>query len=137
AGSNVVVSASTTVTLDGATPALRTLRDDGTLTFDPAKDTRLNVDTIIVEPIGTFQMGTKDAPISSAHSAKVVFVSQMDAASRLLWDPLQFSLGLVSHGDISIYGSTVTSFVAVPTSVAAKAQTFDLGTVPTGWKAGD
>ncbi|HYV38202.1 MAG TPA: hypothetical protein VE988_21130, partial [Gemmataceae bacterium] len=58
-------------------------------------------------------------------------------ADRLAWDPLQFSLGLVSHGDVSIHGSQVTSFEAVPTALAAKTQTFDLGSVPVGWQVGD
>ena len=100
-----------------------TIRDDGTLRFDPNVDTRLLVDTIIVEPTGVFQMGTAAAPIAANHKARLVFADRklgltaaqqvtFDAA-QLAWDPLQFSHGLVSHGDVSIYGSTVTSFVNV------------------------
>jgi G8 domain len=136
-GDNVVISQGTTVTLDGVTAAVRTVRDDGTLSFDATKDTTLKADTIIVEPTGTYQMGTATQPIEAAHKAQVIFVSQMSAADRLVWDPLQFSLGFVSHGDVSIYGSHVDSFVAVPTALPANTQTFDLGSVPAGWKAGD
>ncbi len=136
-GDNVVVSAGTVVTLDTNTATVRTVRDDGTFAFDPHQNTVLKVDTLIIEPSGVYQMGTVNQRIDSTHSAKVIFVSQMSNADRLLWDPLQFSLGMVSHGDVGIYGSQVTSFVAVPSSLAAKTTTFDLGSVPTGWAAGD
>jgi hypothetical protein len=136
-GANVVISAGTTVTFDGTTSAVRTVRDDGTLTFDPFKNTILKVDTLLVEPTGVFQMGTASQRIDSAHTAKVIFISQMSAGDRLAWDPLQFSLGMVSHGDVSIYGSQTTSFIGVPTALAANMQKFDLGSVPSGWAAGD
>ncbi|HYV38421.1 MAG TPA: G8 domain-containing protein, partial [Gemmataceae bacterium] len=55
-GANVLVSANTTVTVDTATAAVRTVRDDGVLNFDPSQDTALKVDTLIVEPQGTFQV---------------------------------------------------------------------------------
>jgi hypothetical protein len=44
---------------------------------------------------------------------------------------------MVSHGTVSIYGSQVTSFVAVPTAANAHATTIDLGSTPVGWKSGD
>ncbi|HEX5273245.1 MAG TPA: G8 domain-containing protein, partial [Gemmataceae bacterium] len=153
---NVLVSANTTVTVDGDESgygALRTVRVDGTLGFNPHANTTLLVDTIIVEDTGTFQMGTQVAPIDAAHRARVIFadlnkagddklatdyqtlvqvmkngtaaqiaqatqavtadqyqVDQYDAA-RTAWDPLQFSLGLVAHGEVRVYGTQQTSFV--------------------------
>jgi hypothetical protein len=136
-GANVVITAGTTVTVDDTTAPVRTIRDDGTLRFDPNSNATLEVDTLVVEPIGTFQMGTASQPIDSAHNAKVIFVSQMGDADRLLWDPLQFSLGMVSHGDVSIDGSQVTSFVALPNALPAKAPKIDLGNLPAGWNVGD
>ena len=38
------------------------------------------------------------------------------------WDPLQFSHGLVSHGEVSIFGSTVTSYEQLAADAKAKAQ---------------
>ncbi len=136
-GDDVVISVNTTVTMVGTSPALRTIRDDGTFTFDPLSNSTVRVDTFIVEPTGTFEMGTANQRIDSARAAKVIFASQMSDSDRLLWDPLQFSLGFVSHGDVNIYGSTTTSFVAVPTALAANTLKFDLGSVPTDWSAGD
>ena len=135
---NVLIATGTVVTVDGnesvgpnnSRIALRTIRDDGTLRFDPNADTRLLVDTIIVEPSGVFQMGTADVPIAVNHKARLVFADRemgltpaeqitFDAA-QLAWDPLQFSHGLVSHGDVSINGSTVTSFVNVAAGLNEK-----------------
>ena len=153
---NVLISTGTVVTVDGnesvdlnnSRVALRTIRDDGTLRFDPNADTRLLVDTIIVEPIGVFEMGTAATPITANHKARLVFADRemgltpaqqvtFDAA-QLAWDPLQFSHGLVSHGDVSIYGSTVTSFVNVGAGLNEKATSIDLSaSPPTGWQVGD
>ena len=153
---NVLIATGTVVTVDGnesvgpnnSRVALRTIRDDGTLRFDPNADTRLLVDTIIVEPTGVFQMGTAAAPIAANHKARLVFADRelgltaaqqvtFDAA-QLAWDPLQFSHGLVSHGDVSIYGSTVTSFVNVAAGLNERATTINLiASPPTGWQVGD
>jgi hypothetical protein len=139
AGDTVLITFGSNVTIDGYADA-RTVRSDGTLRFDPTQDTALKLDTLLVEPGGTFEMGTQAQPIEANHHAKVIFtdrISSLGPNARLAWDPLQFSLGMITHGHVSIYGSTVTSFETVPTALAAKTITFDLGTVPTGWKAGD
>lgn len=155
-GDNVLISLGTTVTIDGNAAvdgngkrvALRTIRDDGTLSFNPNADTTLLVDTIIVEPQGTFEMGTESNPIEAAHRARVVFADReagLDAAGRAAfemarsaWDPLQFSLGLVTHGEVSIYGSQVTSFVYATKAMAPGSTSIDLGfAVPANWKVGD
>src|SRR5205807_1353950 len=82
---------------------LRTIRVDGTLNFKADQNTSLLVDTIIVMPKGVFQMGTQQAPVQFDKQARVVF-SPYDTANRDTWDPLQFSLGLVTHGEVRING---------------------------------
>ncbi len=153
---NVLISTGTVVTVNGdvsvspenSRVALRTIRDDGTLRFDPNADTRLLVDTIIVEPKGVFEMGTAATPIAANHKARLVFADRelgLSAAQQvtfdagqLAWDPLQFSHGLVSHGDVSIYGSTVTSFVNVGAGLNQGATSIDLSASPAmGWQVGD
>src|SRR5262249_42113606 len=74
-GDNVLITGGTVVTIDGNESvdannnrvALHTIRDDGTLRFDPHANTTLLVDTIVVEPSGTFEMGTIADPIDSGH----------------------------------------------------------------------
>ena len=59
AGANVLISLGSVVIVDAQfSSPLHTIRDDGTLRFDPHANTLLSVDTIIVEPEGVFQMGT-------------------------------------------------------------------------------
>src|SRR5262249_55110842 len=105
ADDNVLVSTGTDVVVDGTFTAssLRTVRVDGELDFDPHANTALKVDTIIVEPTGVFHMGTAADRIDAQHSARVIFADR--GAIDLNWDPLQFSRGLVSHGEVSVYGT--------------------------------
>ncbi len=156
AGDNVLIAANTVVTVDGRAYtdaaghrlALHGIRDDGELRFDPGADTRLLVDTILVSPDGTFEMGAPNARIAPDKSARVIFADLSSGltgdaltayqAAQRAWDQLQFSHGLISHGTVSIYGSQVTSFVEVSAGLAAKAKTINLGApVPPGWHVGD
>ena len=110
-GANVVISAGDVVTIDGdlskgaggGRVALHTIRDDGTLNFNTHVNTQLLVDTVIVTAQGRFEMGTAASPIDPNVKAKVVFADSGDI--DLSWDPLQFSRGMVSHGQVSIFGA--------------------------------
>lgn len=203
---NVLVTASTVVTVDGDEStygALKTIRVDGKLTFNPHANTTLLVDTIIVNDTGVYDMGTptdpndpSSGPIDSSHRATVIFadlnkaaddklfqdyqtlvqvtktgtaaqiaqatqavnadqyvVDQYDAA-RTAWDPSQFSLGLIAHGQVRIDGTPLTGFVyandmkpgdtsitmgaAVPAGmVPGDTSVSSANPVPSGWKVGD
>ena len=57
---NVLISLGSVVIVDAQfSSPLHTIRDDGTLRFDPHANTLLLVDTIIVEPEGTFPNGDR------------------------------------------------------------------------------
>ena len=148
AGANVVISEGSTVVVDTVfTTALHGVRADGTLRFDPHADTLLVADTILVNIDGVFQMGTDPGlpdPLSATghgeridanHRARVIFADS--GPIDVTWDPLQFSRGLVSHGDVSMFGTQVTSFEQLGVAAKAKDKTLVLADVPTGWKAGD
>jgi len=179
-GDNVLISSGTVITIDGNESidankqrlALRTIRDDGTLRFATQANTTLLVDTIIVEPSGTFEMGTVANPIDASQRARVIFADLAKPlednlakgvpgsqaalnnyeAQRLAWDPLQFGLGLVTHGEVRINGSPVTSWLQggldsalKPLDLKKGTTTIDLGKdangnpmpVPANWKVGD
>lgn len=155
-GDNVLISTGTIVTVDGNASvdangkrvALRTVRDDGTLRFDTHVNSTLLVDTILVYAGGVFEMGTEADPIDVDHKARVIFADREKFLTgpaitafeqdRRAWDPLQFSLGLVSHGEVSIHGSAVTSFVAPTKNFNPASLTLNLGVaVPADWKVGD
>ena len=186
-GDNVLISANSIVTVDGMEDAigangqpiagasnvnaLHTIRVDGTLQFATNVNTKVLVDTIIVEPSGTFDVGTRANPVQANVRALVEFADDgavnstapwsspisptlpapatatataSPPMSNAAWDPLQFGRGLVSHGAVSIYGATVTSFVSVPsnltggaTLVPKGAKSITLPALPTGWQVGD
>ncbi len=154
---NVLISHDTVVTIDSdvtvsstdSRVAIRTVRVDGELEFDPHANTKLLVDTIVVMGSGVFEMGTEAEPIDATHRARVIFADRKVGLSpaeqadfdhqQFHWDPLQFSHGLLSHGAVSIHGAHVTSFVSgqAPTNLAGSTK-FDLGMpVPSTWKVGD
>lgn len=59
-------------------------------------------------------------------------------ASQLHWDPLQFSHGMIAHGQTSTFWTHVISFVSGQKTNAPNSTTFDLGVpVPSDWKVGD
>ena len=159
--------------------APRTIRVDGTLTFNPHANTTLKVDTLLIEDGAELDVGTQANPIDSAHRATVIFadankpgddklfqdyqtltqatqaknqaliaqmtpivaadqyeVDQYDAA-RTAWDPLQFSLGLVAHGTVRIYGSQLTSFVYANDMKPGDTSLTMGAVVPAGMVAGD
>ncbi len=181
-GDNVLVTAGTVVTVDtdeSGYGAPRTIRVDGTLTFNPHANTTLMVDTLLVEDTGELDVGTQANPIDSAHRARVIFadankvgddklfqdyqalvnatkannqaqiaqltpivaadqyaVDQYDA-NRTGWDPLQFSLGLVAHGTVRIYGQQLTSFVYANDMKPGDNTIGMGGNVPAGMVPGD
>ena len=147
-GANVLISENSVVIVDQMFPAaVHTIRDDGTLRFDPHANTLLVADTIVVTAGGVFQMGTDPSradPLSLTGNgeridvdrrARVIFADT--GAIDLAWDPLQFSRGMVSHGEVSIFGATVTSFEQLAVDAKIKDKTLVLAGTPVGWKAGD
>ncbi len=153
---NVLISMGTVVTIDSDASvsasdprvALRSVRVDGELEFDPHADTKLLVDTILVTNNGVFEMGTEDEPIDADHRARVVFADRtigLDSAAtaafnaqQLAWDPLQFTHGMIAHGHVTIHGAHKTSFVSGQKLNLAGSSTFDLGVpVPSEWQVGD
>ncbi len=162
AGDNVLITGGTTVMVNGdeSAASLHAIRVDGTLTFSTTVNTKLLVDTIIVEPQGSWIEGTAADPIPADVTAEVSFADDGDINTS--WDPGQYSRGLITHGTVSIYGSEVASFYPVAataadgsTTVAAGSKQITLnlaaapslppgvaGPVPTtsapqGWRVGD
>lgn len=145
----VIVRSDASVSATDSRVALRTIRVDGKLTFRENVDTKLLVDTIVVQSIGSLQIGTDAAPVSSNRRAKIIFADLTReltadekaeyAHEQFHWDPLQFSHGLLSHGTVSIHGANVTSFVSGQKLIVPdRSTTFDLGVpVPADWRSGD
>ncbi|MGD9633484.1 MAG: G8 domain-containing protein [Pirellulales bacterium] len=135
-GSRVLIPIGVNVTVDRMLATrINTIRVDGTLSFSTTASTELRVDTIVVTSIGRFEMGTAEAPIPARYIARVVFTD--NGPIDRVADPFALGRGLISNGSVSIYGSAVTSRVAINGPAMAGATQLSLKSVPSGWKVGD
>jgi G8 domain/PKD domain len=119
---------------------IHTIRLDGTLEFAADRSTKLLIDTFVVAPKGTLIMGDSDHPIEGDQTARIIFTS--DRAIDSVWDPKQFSRGLISHGNASIYGAEKLDFTSLTHDVVAGDHELVLNlptdaASPLGWKVGD
>lgn len=136
AGAKVVVSAGTTVLFDAVmNEAIDTLRIDGTLTFATNRNTQLYADSVIVYTTGKLFIGTAANPIHENVTARVL-IADGGPIDRV-WDPYGLSRGLMSGGEVKMYGKNVTSYVPLAVDPAAGDVVLRLSAVPTNWKVGD
>ncbi|WP_299416413.1 G8 domain-containing protein [Acaryochloris sp. IP29b_bin.148] len=135
-GAHVLVKEGITVTYNDESDArLETIRVDGSLKFAHNVDTKLLVDTFVVAPQGQLSMGSKNNPVRANVNTQIIFTA--DGAINKSWDPTLLSRGLVSHGQIRIYGADKTDFLALQGEVNAGDNSLLLKEVPAGWRVGD
>ena len=136
-GANVLIPIGANVRVDSVQSQgeLRTVRVDGKLEFAPTVNTLLMVDTLVVDPRGTLQIGTAANPIAAHVTAQIIVADRgpIDTA----WDPRLFSRGIVSHGTVSMFGADTTSFVELAQQPRAGNTQLLLAETPIGWEAGD
>jgi hypothetical protein len=136
AGAKVVVAAGTTVTFDAyQNEAMKTLRIDGTLAFATNRNTQLKADTIVVYSTGRLFVGTSDRPIQDNVTARILIAD--NGPIDRVWDPYMFSRGIISRGEVKMYGRTTTSYAAAANDLMAGATKINLSVAPTGWRVGD
>jgi hypothetical protein len=136
AGDNVLIPEGLTVTVDSVqTVPLHTIRDDGLLQFSTTQNSGLLVDTLVVTPCGTLDIGTTAQPIPANVHATLTFADT--GAIDTAWDPNQFSRGLISLGTVVISGAQTTPYVALAQSPHKGDTTLVLTQPPTNWQVGD
>ena len=117
------------------TARLATVRVDGKLSFDPMKNTQLNVDTLVVDGHGTLEMGSEAAPVQSNRTAKLVIIDR--GHIDLNWDPEMLSRGMISHGTMIAHGAAKTAFLPLAVEPMKGATELVLSEAPVNWKVGD
>ena len=133
---NVQIAEGIKVTYDSQSDArLKTVRIDGTLEFAHSKDTKLVVDTLVNMPKGTFNIGTKNNPIAANTTTSIIITAEGKIDTK--WDPDQLSRGVISHGQVNIYGANKTDFIALKRDAKAGDRVLELDSVPSGWRVGD
>ncbi|WP_168206632.1 G8 domain-containing protein [Lacipirellula limnantheis] len=136
AGADAVISAGTTVIFDSVmNQAIETLRIDGTLTFATNRNTQLYADSVIVFTTGRLLIGSETSPIQDNVTARILIADggPIDRA----WDPYGVSRGLMSGGEVKMYGKQVTTYVPLAVDPAAGDTVLRLSSAPTKWKVGD
>jgi hypothetical protein len=126
-----------------ANVALAAVGIAGALRFRPDVSTRLVVGTLFVEPGGSLEVGTRQAPVQSHAVAEIVianrplYVASPDPATQVI-DPRQYATGLIVLGRITMHGQfrspTWTRLAADP---AAGQQVLILRERVQGWRPGD
>jgi hypothetical protein len=135
ANANVVIPEQVAVTLDQSTAAIHWILIDGTLQFASNADTNLVVDTAVVDVGGSLVIGTASDPISSQHRAAITFTA--NGPIDTTWDPNLLSRGLISMGNVSMYGAATTPYVALAGNALRGTTTLTLAQPPANWHAGD
>ena len=114
---------------------LRTVRVDGTLSFATDVASELMVDTLIVSPQGSLEMGTADKPIANDVTSRLLIVD--NGVINREWDPLELSRGVIVHGKASIHGAEKTAFLELDKPARRGDRTLSLAETPLNWKVGD
>lgn len=142
-GARVLIPAGQSVTVNGIVDAeLMTVRVDGTLRFAHWKNSELRVDTMVVGMNGRLQMGTEAKPIRSHVTARLVIDDanggfETTDANSPDYDPFKLGNGLVSHGEVSIYGAAKTSSAMLSVEPSAGDSSLTFETLPADWRVGD
>ncbi|MHA7852596.1 Ig-like domain-containing protein [Roseovarius sp.] len=115
--------------------SLFTLRVDGDLSFATDMNTKMLIDTFVVDSSGRLEIGTKDNPVQSGFDTQIIFANNGDI--DVSWDPTLLSRGLISHGQVDIHGEEKTEFLKVADAPMAGDTRIVLSEIPENWSVGD
>lgn len=114
---------------------LFTVRVDGTLDFATDTNTQVRLDTLVITPKGTLNIGSEESPVQGNVKTRIV-ISDNGAIDRN-WDFQQLSRGVVSHGTVKIHGQAKTSHLQVKVDPKAGNSSLRLESTPKNWQVGD
>lgn len=132
----VLIEQGVTATLaHQGTARLKTVQVDGTLTFDPTVDTRLQVETLVTNAKSTLRIGTPSSPIAPGSEARIIFIDTGPIDE--VQDPERLRRGLLVNGDLTVHGEAKTSWSRLASFPTAGDRQLTLLEAPTNWKVGD
>ena len=122
----------------------RTIKLEGELVFNPHKNTRLYVDTLLSEPGSVLRIGTPRYPIDADKTAKLIISDYneegmvTDDENSPDYDPLRIGQGILTNGLFLAHGATKTPYLAIlGEGVRKDSDTITLEEEPEGWRVGD
>ena len=135
-GAKVLIGDGLTVTYDQVSEdRLQTIAIKGNLKFATNQDTQLYVETILNSEDGKLDIGSQQQSVANGKSARIIFTS--DRAVNRAWDPTQLSKGLVSHGEVNIYGARKSEKAALKGNATAGNNVLTFKGDLSGWAVGD
>ncbi len=130
----VLIAENVTVTYSGLSDIrIQWIRIDGELNFAQQVNSRLVVDTLIVDADGRWEIGTQENPITG--SVDIIIANNGDIDTT--WDASLLSRGIISHGAIEIYGQKKRVHGKVDVNINAGDTTLQMAESPDGWQVGD
>ncbi len=133
---NVVIPDGITVQFDSVIETrINTVRVDGVLAFSTATSSKIIVDTLVVDPRGTLQIGSKSQPVQANITAEIIIADNGDI--NVQEDPMLLSRGIVSHGTTQIHGSYKKTHIKVSADPKVGDTLLRLAESPVGWRVGD
>ncbi|RMH20703.1 MAG: hypothetical protein D6701_03540, partial [Gemmatimonadetes bacterium] len=136
AGARVLIPQGVSVDYTGVSDArLFTVRVDGELSFATQSDTRMVVDTLVVDGTGRLEIGTATDPVAAGVSAEIVIAN--NGAIDTVWDPMLLSRGVIVHGQVEMHGAEKATHLKVAADPMAGDTTLTLASAPDGWQVGD
>ncbi len=118
-GDRVFIKEGDTVLVDKEIdPSFMFIRVNGKLEFSTTVNTQLKVDTLVVDPLGTLEVGTRLKPVAHNITAKIIIDDlnngiETQNKQSLDYDPFQFGQGLIVLGTAHMAGVKKTAFVTI------------------------
>lgn len=120
-----------------STVPLFAVRVDGTLSFATDVNTTMVVDTLVTTSTSQLHIGTETNPIQNGITAEIIIRSDGESVNLRDWDSGQLSKGIITHGQVRIYGQDKADFLTLTQDALAGQDHLDLTSAPQGWTVGD
>ncbi|MDP5087024.1 MAG: Ig-like domain-containing protein [Yoonia sp.] len=115
--------------------SLFTVRVDGMLSFATDVDSRIEFDTLLVSSEGHLRIGTEANPVQPGVNVDLVIADNGNIDTS--WDPMLLSRGVVSHGEVEIFGAEKTAYLSAGADPMAGDTMITVDSIPEGWQVGD
>ncbi|CAM1366027.1 G8 domain protein [Tenacibaculum litopenaei] len=134
----ILIPPNITVTVDGKIPeAFKSVRiaAQAKLQFSTNVNTELKTEFLVSHMGGQLEIGTPTNPIQNNVKASLIFAWR--GGTTKSQDPKRFVPGAVLMGPVRMQGARKTSWSTLAVAPTAGSTVLQLGSTPTGWKAGD
>jgi len=123
---------------------IHTIKLDGELSFNPHKNTRLYVDTVVTSSDSILRIGEPTHPIKPNKTAQII-ISDYNEEGMVTdnpqspdYDPLRIGQGILTNGLFFAHGAEKTPYVTIKGKGVAKGtQEITFDEVPEGWRVED